>query len=89
MKGMEKFTPDLIITALDTPTTNASDFYKAVRKDPRWVPIPFIFLTNNGTYKENRPQTVLFMEDYLHKPIEPDALLRRVHARLLRSSEIR
>jgi putative two-component system response regulator len=88
MRGISRFIPDLIITSLEMPGMSASDFYHAVRKDPRLVPVPFIFLTNDSTYHENRSQTVLFMEDYLRKPIEPDGLLRRVHARLLRASEI-
>ncbi len=88
IRGMNLFVPDLIITTMDLPSMSGSEFYRVVRKDPRLVPVPFIFLTNNGTQREKRPQTVLFMEDYLSKPIEPDGLLRRVHARLLRSSEI-
>ncbi len=88
LEGMRKFSPDLIIAALDMPDTNVRDFYRQVHQNPLWVPIPFIFLTNGGPNRELRSQTVLFMEDYLSRPVEPDALLRRVHARLLRSTEI-
>jgi putative two-component system response regulator len=85
---MRKFTPDLIISALNKPGASGAEFYHAVRREPRWVPIPFIFLTGDGVYRENRSQTDLFKEAYLQKPVDPDALLRRVHARLLRSAEI-
>jgi putative two-component system response regulator len=88
LRLMRKSVPDLIIAALNSTEASGTAFYQAVRKDPRWVPIPFIFLTNNGSYRENRSQTALFKEAYLMKPVEPDALLRRVHARLLRSAEI-
>jgi putative two-component system response regulator len=85
---MNRFIPDLIITALDMPDMNVGDFYREIRRNPLWVPIPFIFLTPNGSQGGKRPQTVLFMEDYLSKPVEPRALLMRVHARLLRAAEI-
>jgi putative two-component system response regulator len=88
LSGMELFTPDLIISALDLPGMTGREFYFRVRKESRWIPIPFIFLTRNGAVREDGTRPLLSKEDSIGKPVETPALLRKVNGRLLRAAEI-
>jgi putative two-component system response regulator len=85
---LQRVTPDLILSDINMPCLNGIEFYKAVRQNPRWLPIPFIFLTANDSREDIQLGRALGVEDYLTKPIETDDLLAIVNARLLRSAEV-
>lgn len=89
MKFMEKFPPDLILSDIDLPNLIGTDFYTAVRQNPLWTAIPFIFLTANASPEEIQRGRELGVEDYLVKPVEPGNLVRIVNARLLRAAEVK
>jgi putative two-component system response regulator len=88
LRYMEQLTPDLIVSDIEMPLLSGTELYKIVRDNPIWVAIPFIFLTSNGSPEEIKRGRELGVEDYLVKPIDPDDLVRIVHARLLRSMEL-
>lgn len=85
---LQRTTPDLILSDVNMPHMNGIEFYKAVHQDPRWVTIPFIFLTGNDSPEDIRLGRELGVEDYLTKPVELDDLLIVISARLLRAAEI-
>jgi putative two-component system response regulator len=87
--AMEKVTPDLIVADVNMPRMNGIEFYKALRQNPRWVTIPFIFLTAADTPEDVRLGRELGVEDYVTKPVEADELLAIINARLLRVAEVR
>jgi putative two-component system response regulator len=85
---LEHLTPDLILSDINMPGMDGIEFCKAVRQNPRWVAIPFIFLTANDRREDIQTGRKLGVEDYLTKPIDSDDLLAIIHARLLRAAEI-
>jgi putative two-component system response regulator len=85
---LQRTIPDLIVSDINMPNLNGLDFYKIVRKDRRWVAIPFIFLTSSTTPELTQAGRELGVEDYLKKPIDQNALVKIVNARLLRASAI-
>ena len=85
---LQRVTPDLILSDVNMPRMNGIDFYKALRLNPRWLPIPFIFLTANDSPADIRAGRKLGVEDYLTKPIDTADLLAVVNARLLRVVEV-
>jgi putative two-component system response regulator len=88
LKVLEQITPDLIISDINMPRMNGIDFYKAVRQNPAWTTIPFIFLTGNNTPEDVQLGKSLGVEDYLTKPIDARDLLSIVSARLFRAAQI-
>jgi len=70
------------------PGLNGVDFYKMVRKDTRWITIPFIFLTAYDAPEEIQAGRMLGVEDYVTKPIDYNELVKIINARLLRSAEV-
>ena len=54
---------------------NGYELYERVRKNPRWVAIPFILLTARAMDSDVRYGKQLGVDDYLTKPIEPEDLV--------------
>ncbi len=88
LKTLEKVTPDLILSDINMPLMNGIEFYKALRQNPLWTPIPFIFLTANDAPEDIQEGKELGVEDYLTKPIDYDKLLKIVQARLTRTTNV-
>jgi putative two-component system response regulator len=85
---LQRLTPDLILSDINMPQMGGIEFYKALRQNPRWVLIPFIFLSAHDSATDVRLGRSLGVEDYLTKPIEASDLLSAVNARLLRVAEV-
>ncbi len=85
---MEVVLPDLIISDISMPKMNGEEFFKMVRKRSEWIAIPFIFLTAHGDDEAILMGRSLGAEDYLVKPINQDALITTVNARLKRAQEL-
>jgi putative two-component system response regulator len=85
---LQRLTPDLILSDINMPRMTGVQLYESLRQNPRWVIIPFIFLTANDTPSEVRLGRSLGVEDYLTKPIDSTDLLAVVNARLLRVAEV-
>jgi putative two-component system response regulator len=88
LKYIQNLVPNLIISEFHTPRMSGLDFYQAVRQNPRWVAIPFIFLTSSVRPEDIQRGRELGVEDYLSKPIDPDNLVKIVNARLLRAAQV-
>jgi signal transduction histidine kinase len=80
--------PDLIVSDIMMPAMNGYEFFNEIRKEPRWMKIPFIFLTAKGEKADVRAGKAMGAEDYIIKPFEPEDLLVVVSSRLRRSAEI-
>jgi putative two-component system response regulator len=88
LKKLETVTPDLILSDINMPLMTGIEFYKELRKNPRWTATPFIFLTANDAPEDIQAGRELGVEDYLLKPIDYDKLLKIVRARLARSENV-
>ena len=86
---LERFSPDLILSALDMPNMDGLQFYKEIRRNPQWVTIPFIGLAEATSRDKVRTGQELGIEDFVTKPVPSDDLIRTIHGRLLRAAELK
>jgi two-component system sensor histidine kinase/response regulator len=85
---LEKVRPDLIVADIMMPQMDGYAFYEAVRSQPTWTMIPFVFLTAKATKNDILKGKALGVEDYLTKPFDADELVVTVRARLRRNEAI-
>ena len=79
---------DLILADVAMPRMNGYQLYEKLRQDPRWVPIPFIFISARGLDSDVRYGKALGADDYLVKPFQLEDLLAIVAGRLRRAREL-
>jgi two-component system, sensor histidine kinase and response regulator len=77
--------PDLIVSDIMMPRMDGIQFYKEVRKEDRWVGIPFIFLTAKGEKVDIQKGKKLGVDDYVVKPFDATDLLVAIESRLERN----
>ncbi len=88
LRVLEKFKPDLILSDINMPGKDGIELYAEVRKNPRLITVPFLFLTADNSPQSRRLGRELGVEDYLTKPINHQDLLSTINARLLRAAEV-
>ena len=59
---------DLILADIAMPRMNGYQLYEKVRQDPRWVRIPFVFISARGLDSDVRYGKALGADDYLVSP---------------------
>jgi DNA-binding response OmpR family regulator len=79
---------DLILADIAMPRLNGYQLYERARQDPRWVAIPFIFLSARALDSDVRYGKELGADDYLTKPFQPEDVLATVVGRLRRSRQL-
>lgn len=95
VQGLEKLrenaseAPDLILSDITMPQMDGFEFLEHVRKETRWVRIPFIFLTAKGEKTDRHKGSLMGADVYLTKPFEAQDLLVAVQACLRRTSALR
>jgi putative two-component system response regulator len=86
--SLEHFRPDIILSDINMPRKDGIELYKEIRKNPKWVTIPFLFLTSDNSPQSIRLGRELGVEDYLTKPINYQDLINAINGRLLRAAEV-
>lgn len=81
--------PDLIVSDIMMPRMDGIQFFKEVRKEGRWLDIPFIFLTAKGEKSDYQRGMRLGVDDYVIKPYDPGDLLVKIESRLERLRGLR
>lgn len=76
--------PDLIVSDIMMPRMDGITFLKEVRKESRWLSVPFIFLTAKGEKSDQHRGLRLGVDDYVIKPYDPQDLLVKIESRLER-----
>lgn len=76
--------PDLIVSDIMMPVMDGIEFFHCVRQEPRWVGVPFIFLTAKGERADYYKGMRMGVDDYVVKPYDPTDLLVKIEARLKR-----
>lgn len=79
---------DLILADIAMPHVNGYQLLEAVRKQPQWATIPFIFLTARALDSDIRYGKALGVDDYLTKPIQPEDLLAAIEGKLRRRQQL-
>lgn len=77
-----RYQPDLIISDIIMPIMDGFAFFEAVRANPDWQEIPFIFVTGQSDQREYLNNQVLRGATYLIKPIIIEELLVAIRSRL-------
>lgn len=80
--------PHIIVSDVMMPHMDGFKFLEEVRKDDRWIHVPFIFLTAKGEKTDRYKGSMLGADQYLTKPFEADDLLVGVRASLKRYLKI-
>jgi DNA-binding response OmpR family regulator len=79
---------DLILTDISMPRMNGYQLHEHVTKNPKWVTIPFLFLTARAQDSDIRYGKELGVDDYLTKPFTLIDLLAAVRGRLRRAQQL-
>lgn len=79
---------DLILADIAMPRLNGYQLYERVRSNPRWLHIPFVFLTARALDSDIRYGKELGVDDYLTKPVQPEDLLAVVQGKLRRAGQL-
>ncbi len=79
---------DLILADVAMPQLNGYQLLEAVRRQPRWAHIPFVFLTARALDSDVRYGKALGADDYLTKPVQPEDLLAVVKGKLRRHDQL-
>lgn len=86
---LKRNSPALIVSDIMMPRMDGYQFFSAVRANPKWFGIPFIFLTAKDQRIDVRLGKQLGADDYLTKPFEPEDLLVAVSAKLERTAALK
>lgn len=89
LRYLETADPDLIISDTLLKDGDGFDFCRAVKQNPRWATIPFIFLTSATELEDKVRGLELGVEDYLTKPIYVKEVTTRVKMLLHRRQQER
>jgi DNA-binding response OmpR family regulator len=65
------------------------EFFQKVQENTDWRRIPFIFFSMKDSVEDLRKGRELGVDDYLTKPILPDALISAVRGKLKRFQQLK
>lgn len=85
---LERITPDLILADIMMPEMDGYELYERVHSDPRWLQIPFIFLTAKTDKEDIRRGKEMGADDYVTKPFDPQDMVAAVRGRLKRMAQV-
>jgi len=80
---LEKFIPDLILLDIKMPEMDGYEVIKKLKTDPRFEPIPVIFLTAKSDESSEYIGLSLGAADYVSKPFSAALLLKRIENQLM------
>lgn len=79
---LETTTPDLILSDILMPVMDGYELLTAVRDNPAWVHIPFLFLTAKGQPVDRRTGLLSGVDEYIAKPYRASELVGLVEKQL-------
>ena len=85
---LEQEVPDLILSDIGMPKMDGYALFDQIRTHPRWIAIPFIFLTARDDREDVYLSKRMGAEDDLIKPISRLELIATVRARLARNQQL-
>lgn len=78
----------LILADIAMSQMNGYQLFERVRQEPKWVAIPFVFLTARAMDSDIRYGKELGVDDYLIKPLRVLDLLAAVRGKLRRAEQL-
>jgi CheY-like chemotaxis protein len=82
LQTMEGQAPDVIVADIMMPRMDGRELREAVRLNPEWAMIPFIFLTAHRDSADSPEGIAHGDDDYVTKPFEPGDLLAAIETSL-------
>lgn len=79
---------DLILADIAMPRMNGYELFEAVTSDPRWVSLPFVFVTGRSLDSDVRYGKLMGVDDYITKPFRALDLVTTVRGRLRRAQQL-
>lgn len=86
LRKLDEIVPDLILTDVHMPGLDGFDLIRELRRDPRLREVPFVFLSASYETDSEQRAAALGAASFLHRPIEPEELIRQIRAVLGRGS---
>lgn len=86
---VKQTSPDLVISDIVMPVMDGYSVLQALRMEPAFALIPFIFLSAKDDKEEIRTGMNLGADDYLTKPVSSKTLLKAVKIRLEKADKIK
>jgi len=83
-----RITPDLILADIMMPVMDGYELYQHIHDDPRWVHVPFIFVTAKTAKEDIRKGKEMGVDDYITKPFDPQDVVAAVRGKLKRMAEL-
>jgi sigma-B regulation protein RsbU (phosphoserine phosphatase) len=75
---LEKEIPDIIVSDYQMPDMNGFDFRQSLQKNPRWIDIPFVFLTSFDDYNHTIEGLKLNALDYISKETPMPVIVSKI-----------
>jgi DNA-binding response OmpR family regulator/two-component sensor histidine kinase len=88
LEVLQNHQPNLIISDIMMPEMSGYEFLQEVRQNPKWVQIPFIFLTAKGERSDIHQGWRSGVDEYITKPYDSDQLLELVVSQLDRHFQV-
>ncbi len=82
---LDSVEPDLLVLDIDMPEINGLELCQILRSEPRWNPLPVIFLSVHQDVITQRQAFAIGADDYIEKPVIGADLANRILNRLARS----
>ncbi len=89
IKKMNESPPDLVILDIAMPNLEGTSVCEYIRSRPEWSELPVIFLTGKTDEKTEVNAFRLGADDFINKPIKPQALVSRIQSIMNRKSQIK
>ena len=83
--ALEAVEPDLLLLDNDMPGVDGISLCRAIRSDERWAQLPVVFLSGSDSPDVVQAMFSAGADDFVSKPVSPDALINRVANRIRRS----
>lgn len=81
--------PSLILSDIIMPKMDGYDFFKIISQNPKYLHVPFIFVTARSEPEDIRLGKLLGVDDYITKPFKEDDLLAVISGKINRNKKIR
>ena len=84
LRGFEEHVPDVVVSDIAMPLKTGYDLVRAIRAAGKGAGVPIVAVTASGTAGDRDRALHAGFDDYLRKPVEPQALVRAVRRSMRR-----
>lgn len=85
LEVMENFAPDVLVLDVSMPQCSGPELAQIVRYHSRWLQVPIVYLSASGDARAQLTAMTRAGDDFMVKPIAPEALVAAVTARARRA----